>query len=176
MFPKGLDTLKGFAANMPEGFSYQIGNVIADEDQGLVAIHFRVVGFAPEPMIGVDNMRVSDGKTVEHWDVLQAEVTDTVSGNPMWPRRSNLNSKRRRKAASLVAFLLLLHMGWEQTTPHPFDNRKGRHGPVNPPKITSRNRPLVPTQMGRWLPSGPSVYAKQQIFAGFPRWCRDTAR
>ncbi len=84
MFPNGLDTLMGFAANMPEGFSYQIGNVIADEDQGLVAIHFRVVGFGPDPMIGVDIMRVSDGKIVEHWDVLQAEVTETVSGNPMW--------------------------------------------------------------------------------------------
>ncbi len=84
MFPNGLDTLRGFAANMPEGFSYQIGNVIADEEQGLVAVHFRVLGFGPQAMIGVDILRVADGKIVEHWDVLQEEVTETVSGNPMW--------------------------------------------------------------------------------------------
>ncbi len=84
MFPNGLDTLRGFAANMPEGFSYQIGNVIADEEQGLVAVHFRVLGFGPKAMIGVDILRVADGKIVEHWDVLQEEVTETVSGNPMW--------------------------------------------------------------------------------------------
>lgn len=84
MFPNGLDTLRGFAANAPDGFSYEIGNVIADEDQGLVSVHFRVTGFGPKPMIGVDIMRVADGKIVEHWDVLQEEVVDTVSGNPMW--------------------------------------------------------------------------------------------
>ncbi len=84
MFPNGLDTLRGFATNIPDGFGYQIGNVIADEEQGLVAVHFRVVGFGPKPMIGVDILRVSNGKIVEHWDVLQDEVTETASGNPMW--------------------------------------------------------------------------------------------
>lgn len=82
MFPNGPETLKGFAANMPENFSYEIGNVIADGN--LVAVHFRAIGFGPAPMVGVDILRVEDGKIAEHWDVLQEEVTDTVSGNPMW--------------------------------------------------------------------------------------------
>ena len=84
MFPNGTDVLKGFAANMPDNFLYEIGNVIADEETGLVAIHFRVEGFGPAPMVGVDILRVEIGLIVEHWDVLQEEVTDTVSGNPMW--------------------------------------------------------------------------------------------
>ena len=84
MFPNGLDTLRGFATNMPEGAEYQIGNVIADEEQGLVAVHFRGVGLGPVAMIGVDIFRVENGLIVEHWDVVQEEVTETVSGNPMW--------------------------------------------------------------------------------------------
>ena len=84
MFPNGTGTLKGFASNMPEGAEYQIGNVIADEESGLVAVHFRGVGLGPKAMIGVDIFRVEDGKIVQHWDVVQEEVTETVSGNPMW--------------------------------------------------------------------------------------------
>lgn len=83
-FPNGIGTLLGFAENMPKDLSYQIGNVHADADTGLVAIHFRVVGFGPKPLIGVDILRIEDGIVREHWDVLQEEVTETVSGNPMW--------------------------------------------------------------------------------------------
>ena len=81
-FPNGPETVIGFATNPPPGFSYEIGNVIAEGN--LVAVHFRVVGFGPKPMIGVDIRRVEDGMIVEHWEVLQEEVTETVSGNPMF--------------------------------------------------------------------------------------------
>ncbi len=88
-FPNGLDTLRGFAAAPGDGVDYLIGNVIADEPAGLVAVHFRVTGFGPKPLVGVDMFRVVDGKIVEHWDVIQEEVTDTVSGNPMWTPAEN---------------------------------------------------------------------------------------
>ena len=81
-FPNGLDVLRGFATQQPEGFAYEIGNVIADDTH--VAIHARVTGFGPTPMVVVDIFRVEDGLIVEHWDVLQPEVTETASGNPMW--------------------------------------------------------------------------------------------
>lgn len=85
LFPNGNGVLKGFAQNMPDGFRYEIGNVIADEKTGMVAIHFRSSGgFGPKPRIGVDIFRVEKGKIVEHWDVLQEEVIETKSGNPMW--------------------------------------------------------------------------------------------
>jgi hypothetical protein len=33
---------------------------------------------------GVDIYRVEDGRIAEHWDVLQEEVSPTVSGHPMF--------------------------------------------------------------------------------------------
>lgn len=83
-FPNGLEVLRKFASQPMDGVSMQIGNVIADEEQGLVALHVRVEGFGPKPMVIVDIFRVEDGKIVQHWDVLQEEVAETVSGNPMW--------------------------------------------------------------------------------------------
>lgn len=83
-FPDGLDVLRKFASEPMEGVTAQIGNVIADEEQGLVALHVRVEGFGPKPLVIVDIFRVEDGKIVQHWDVLQEEVAETVSGNPMW--------------------------------------------------------------------------------------------
>jgi predicted SnoaL-like aldol condensation-catalyzing enzyme len=47
-------------------------------------IHGRYMGIGPKPMIAVDIFRIVEGKTAEHWDVLQEEVTATVSGNSMF--------------------------------------------------------------------------------------------
>jgi predicted SnoaL-like aldol condensation-catalyzing enzyme len=54
----------------------------------LVMVHGRNVGWGPKPMIAVDIFRLSDGKVVEHWDVMQEEVpaSATASGNPMFSR------------------------------------------------------------------------------------------
>ncbi len=81
-FPNGPEPLIGLATNPLPNFSYEIGNVIAEGN--LVAVHFRVTGFGPKPMMGVDILRIEDGLIVEHWDVLQEEVTETASGNPMF--------------------------------------------------------------------------------------------
>jgi len=66
--------------------TYEPGMVVADGD--LVMVHGRYTGWGPKPMIAVDIFRVADGKVVEHWDVMQEEVSaaDTASGNPMFTR------------------------------------------------------------------------------------------
>jgi predicted SnoaL-like aldol condensation-catalyzing enzyme len=63
---------------------YEPGMAVAEGD--LVMVHGRYTGWGPKPMIAVDIFRVKDGKVVEHWDVLQDEVSPaaTVSGNAMF--------------------------------------------------------------------------------------------
>ncbi len=82
MFPSGSAVIKEAFSNMPPGFKYEIGMVIAEDD--LVAIHGRYAGFGPKPLIVVDIFRVENGKIAEHWDVGQEEVLDTASGLPMF--------------------------------------------------------------------------------------------
>lgn len=82
MFPSGRAVIREAFANLPPAFKYEIGMVIAEGD--LVAIHGRYSGLGPKPLIAVDIFRVEDGKIAEHWDVLQEEVLETASGNPMF--------------------------------------------------------------------------------------------
>ncbi|KAF1319138.1 hypothetical protein FI667_g13321, partial [Globisporangium splendens] len=80
----GPEALKALISSLPAATRYEIGAQIADGD--LVWNHSRVSGLSGLPAsIVVDVFRVQDGKIVEHWDVLQAEVTETVSGRPMFP-------------------------------------------------------------------------------------------
>ena len=61
--------------------TYEPGMAVADGD--LVMVHGRYTGWGPKPMVAVDIFRVTDGKVVEHWDVMQEEVStaDTASGH-----------------------------------------------------------------------------------------------
>ena len=80
--PNGSDVLKGWISSLPPNFKYEIGMVVAEGD--LVMMHGRYTGMGPKSMIGVDIFRLANGKIVEHWDILQEEVTKTASGNPMF--------------------------------------------------------------------------------------------
>jgi predicted SnoaL-like aldol condensation-catalyzing enzyme len=82
MVLNGSAVLKGFVSNFGPDFKYEPGMVVADGD--LVMVHGRYSGIGPKAMIGVDIFRLANGKIVEHWDVLQEEVTKTASGNPMF--------------------------------------------------------------------------------------------
>jgi predicted SnoaL-like aldol condensation-catalyzing enzyme len=66
--------------------TYEQGMAVADGD--LVMVHGRYTGWGPKPMVAVDIFRVKDGKVVEHWDVMQEEVSaaDTASGNAMFTK------------------------------------------------------------------------------------------
>src|SRR5438034_442058 len=70
--PNGRDAIAGLLGSLPEGVRYEPGMVAAEGS--IVMIHGRYVGWAPEPMVAVDIFRVENGRLVEHWDVMQAEV------------------------------------------------------------------------------------------------------
>ncbi|WP_334489637.1 nuclear transport factor 2 family protein [Bradyrhizobium algeriense] len=74
--PQGRDALQGLVETLSPSVHYEPGLIIAEGD--LVAIHGRIRGWADEPQVVVDIFRVEGGKLVEHWDVLQNEVS--VSG------------------------------------------------------------------------------------------------
>ena len=82
--PNGRQGLAGLMKNLPPDFKYEMGLVIAEGDH--VMVHGRYSGFGPKPMVAVDIFRVSKGRLVAHWDVLQEEVpaSATASGNPMF--------------------------------------------------------------------------------------------
>jgi len=82
--PNGRDALKQLFSGGGD-FKYEMGLIVADGD--FVMIHARITGLGPKPLIGVDILRVKEGKLVEHWDVLQEEVPaeNTTSKNPMFP-------------------------------------------------------------------------------------------
>src|SRR4029453_10260778 len=69
--PNGRDALKQLFSGGGD-FKYEMGLIVADGD--FVMIHARATGLGPKPLIGVDILRVKEGKLVEHWDVLQEEV------------------------------------------------------------------------------------------------------
>ena len=82
--PSGRDAISALVCSLPEGFRYEPGMVVAEGS--IVMIHGRYVGWAPEPMVAVDIFRVDNGRLVEHWDVMQAEVParETKSKNAMF--------------------------------------------------------------------------------------------
>ncbi len=82
--PSGRDAIGALVGSLPEGFRYEPGMVVAEGS--IVMIHGRYVGWAPEPMVAVDIFRVDNGRLVEHWDVMQAEVPahETKSTNAMF--------------------------------------------------------------------------------------------
>ena len=82
--PSGRDAIATLVGSLPEGFRYEPGMVVAEGS--IVMIHGRYVGWAPEPMVAVDIFRVENGRLVEHWDVMQAEVParETKSKNAMF--------------------------------------------------------------------------------------------
>ena len=85
--PNGREALKQLFSGGGD-FKYEMGLIVADGD--FVMIHARITGFGPKPLIGVDILRVKEGKLVEHWDVLQEEVSaeNTASKNSMFPINS----------------------------------------------------------------------------------------
>jgi len=79
--PPFREGLRNLVAQLPPDSSYEPGMIIGEGDY--VVIHGRYSGHHPVPQIIIDIFRLKDGLLVEHWDVIQEEVSPslTTSGN-----------------------------------------------------------------------------------------------
>jgi predicted SnoaL-like aldol condensation-catalyzing enzyme len=81
----GRDGLFNLIKSIPPTLKYESGTIVAEDDW--VMVHGRFSGFGqPVNWIAVDILRVKNGILVEHWDVIQDEVTreQSKSGAPMF--------------------------------------------------------------------------------------------
>jgi len=89
----GREGLFNLIKGLPPTLRYEPGTIVADGD--FVIVHARFSGFgAPVNWIAADNLRIQEEILIEHWDVIQDEVTEEESKSkaPMFgtsfPRRS----------------------------------------------------------------------------------------
>jgi predicted SnoaL-like aldol condensation-catalyzing enzyme len=81
----GRDGLFKLIKSVPSTLKYESGAIVADGD--FVIVHGRFSGNGqPKNWIAADILRIVDGVLVEHWDVLQDEVSraESKSGLPMF--------------------------------------------------------------------------------------------
>jgi predicted SnoaL-like aldol condensation-catalyzing enzyme len=81
----GREGLFNLIKNTPATLRYEHGAIVAEKD--LVIVHGRFSGHGrPRSWIAADVVRIAGDKLVEHWDVLQDEVTvaESQSGRPMF--------------------------------------------------------------------------------------------
>ena len=78
--PPGRDGLFNLVKSIPPTLRYESGTIVAEGDSGLGL---------PLNWIVADIVRMKDGILVEHWDVIQDEVTreSSKSGLPMFGER-----------------------------------------------------------------------------------------
>jgi predicted SnoaL-like aldol condensation-catalyzing enzyme len=83
----GRDGLFNLIKRLPATLKYEPGTIVAEGD--FVIVHGRFSGFQPVNWIAADILRIKDGLLVEHWDVIQDEVTraQSKSGRPMFGDR-----------------------------------------------------------------------------------------
>ena len=74
----GREGLFNLVKGIPPTLRYESGLIVADGD--FVIVHGRFSGFgAPVNWIAADILLIKDGILVEHWDVIQDEVTEEQS-------------------------------------------------------------------------------------------------
>ena len=74
----GREGLFNLIKSLPPTLRYEPGTIVADGD--FVIVHGRFSGFGSAVnWIAADILRIQDGILVEHWDVIQDEVTEEQS-------------------------------------------------------------------------------------------------
>jgi len=81
----GREGLFNLIKSLPPTLKYESGTIVADGD--FVMVHGRFSGFGqPVNWIAADIVRIANGVLVEHWDVIEDEVSkqESKSGRPMF--------------------------------------------------------------------------------------------
>jgi predicted SnoaL-like aldol condensation-catalyzing enzyme len=81
----GREGLFDLIRTLPATLKYEAGTIVAEKD--FVIVHGRFSGFGqPVNWIAADIVRLENGLLVEHWDVIQDEVSraSSKSGLPMF--------------------------------------------------------------------------------------------
>ena len=81
----GREGLFNLIKSIPSTLKYEPGMIMAEGD--LVIVHGRFSGFgSPVNWIAADIVRIQNGILVEHWDVIQHEVSEekSISKRPMF--------------------------------------------------------------------------------------------
>jgi len=83
--PPGRGGLFDLIKSLPPTLKYEHGTIVADGNFVIVHGRFSNLGL-PVNWIAADVVRLEDGMLVEHWDVIEDEVTrgQSKSGNPMF--------------------------------------------------------------------------------------------
>lgn len=96
------DGIGGFAEvlqQLPKG-SARVETVRAIEDGDYVAVQTRYDFFGPKA--GFDIFRFKEGKIVEHWDNLQAIVTQTASGRSQFDGETEITDRDKTEANKML--------------------------------------------------------------------------
>ena len=82
--PPGKEGLFNMVATIPADTRLEFGLVVANDD--VVFVHCRTSGHGAPNFVSADWFRIKDGLFVEHWDVMQNEVSETesLSKRPMF--------------------------------------------------------------------------------------------
>ena len=81
----GREGLFSLIKSMPPTLKYEPGMIVAEEE--FVIVHGRFSGIGqPVNWIAADIVRIDDGDSSEHWDVIEDEATQeqSKSGRPMF--------------------------------------------------------------------------------------------
>lgn len=107
-----IDYFERMAKEYP-GKHVEFKRALVDENAGIVILHCHQTWPGDEEYAGIDLFRFdTDGKIVEHWDVLQLIPATSANDNGMFLRQPRVPLKRRRNEASetVMAASLLMRM------------------------------------------------------------------
>jgi predicted SnoaL-like aldol condensation-catalyzing enzyme len=99
-FPDGTDVLR-LIGSQPAGGSNTIVRVIGERDLVLIQHHSVPATGGPGTAL-MDVFRVSQGKIVEHWDVIQPVPATTASGNDMFSTVTTSGEQSTQRSERIV--------------------------------------------------------------------------